>query len=111
MFGTDVKFEVYGIPRDLQGPQALFEQSHFEFERWAVSLVWGQPKERPGGDQGIDGLIRFPLADRNEVGTVIVSVKGGAMLNPAMVRDLKGTVEGIAWRWVSWSHLGSRPEA
>jgi hypothetical protein len=93
MFGTEAKFEVHGIPKDISGAQALFEQSHFEFERWAVSLVWGQPKERPGGDQGIDGMIRFPLPDRNELGHCIVSVKGGAALNPGMVRDLKGTIE------------------
>jgi hypothetical protein len=31
--------------------------------------------------------------DKEHVGTVLVSVKGGRQLNPSMVRDLVGTVE------------------
>lgn len=83
--------EVIGIPKDLEGAQQLFASSHFEFERWAVSLVSGTPKDRPGGDGGVDGIIRFAL-NPNEVGRCIISVKGGKSLNPGFVRDLDGTV-------------------
>lgn len=85
--------EVRGIPRDVPGAQALFDHDPFDFERWAVSLVGGQPNEKQVGDQGADGLIRFPLEGKKS-GRVVVSVKGGQQINPSMVRDLAGTVDG-----------------
>lgn len=93
-YGTTITgtYEVVGIPRDLEGARALFAANAFDFERWAVSLVDGTPNERQVGDKGADGVIRFPLDDKR-AGRVIVSVKGGRQLNPAMVRDLVGTVE------------------
>ncbi|MCA1707518.1 MAG: restriction endonuclease [Actinobacteria bacterium] len=84
-------YEIRGIPRDLAGAKALFEHSPFEFERWCVMLLDGQPNEKQVGDKGIDGVIRFPLGKKDS-GKVLVSVKGGAT-NPGHVRDLVGTVE------------------
>jgi hypothetical protein len=84
-------YEVNGIPKDLEGAQKLFERSHFEFERWAVSLVGARPKAKPGGDKGVDGIARFLLPGKNERGKIIVSVKGGAY-GPTDVRDLNGTL-------------------
>ncbi|OBB86287.1 hypothetical protein A5760_06145 [Mycobacterium colombiense] len=84
-------YEVNGIPRDLDGAQKLFERSHFEFERWAVSLVGARPKAKPGGDKGVDGIGRFLLPGKNERGKIIVSVKGGNY-GPTDVRDLNGTL-------------------
>ena len=94
-FGVAVRetFETRGVPKDLEGARALFRDSHFDFERWAVSLVDGQPKAKPGGDKGVDGIIRFPIDRKKTVGRAIVSVKGGGTLNPGMVRDLAGTVK------------------
>jgi len=85
-------YSVRGIPTDVQGAEALFHQNPFDFERWAVSLVNGEPNQKQIGDKGIDGRIRFQ-SGKSEYGTVIVSVKGGLQLNPAMVRDLVGTVQ------------------
>lgn len=94
-FGPDVrkKYETKGIPRDVGGAQDLFAHSHFEFERWAVSLVNGTPNQKQVGDRGSDGVIRFPQQDPKKKGRIVVSVKGGASLNPGMVRDLVGTVK------------------
>ncbi len=93
-YGDDIEtsYEVMGIPRDLDGARALFSANHFDFERWAVSLIDAQPKEKQGGDKGIDGVARFHV-DFTRIGQVLVSVKGGRQLNPAMVRDLVGTVQ------------------
>lgn len=85
-------FDVLGIPHDVDGAQALFESSPFDFERWAVSLVRAQPNQKQVGDKGVDGEARFPLGD-GRVGKVLISVKGGRTINPSMVRDLKGTVQ------------------
>jgi hypothetical protein len=93
-FGADVKYETYGIPKDLDGARALFGKSAFEFERWAVTLIPGaRPfKSKGGGDQGVDGLLYFKLGTR-ETGKAIISVKGGRTVNPGMVRDLRGTID------------------
>jgi DNA modification methylase len=87
-------YEIHGIPRDLAGAQALFASNAFDFERWAVSLVNGQPHARheQAGDRGVDGWVRF-AATATDRGRAVVSVKGGRQLNPSMVRDLRGTVE------------------
>jgi len=96
-YGDDIAktYRVEGIPRDLPGAQALFNASPFDFERWAVTLADGTPNEKQVGDRGIDGVIRFlnDAKGKAEGGRVLVSVKGGKSINPAMVRDLVGTVE------------------
>ena len=93
-YGDEIEqaFSVVGIPRDLDGARALFGENPFDFERWAVSLIDGQPNEKQIGDRGIDGLIRFH-ADAEHIGRVLVSVKGGQSVNPAMVRELVGVVK------------------
>lgn len=57
-----------------------------------MSLVDGQPNQKQVGGKGIDGIIRFPLS-HTETGRVVVSVKGGKHVNPAMLRELGGTVK------------------
>lgn len=93
-YGPEVRetYELAGVPRDVEAAQALFKTNAFDFERWAVTMVNGQPNEKQVGDHGIDGVVRFHL-DKTDVGSALVSVKGGKQLNPGMVRDLRGTVE------------------
>jgi DNA modification methylase len=92
-YGENIRetYEIRGIPRDAAGARVLFEQSPFEFERWCVMLLDGQPNERQVGDKGVDGVIRFPLS-KMSTGRVLVSVKGGVS-NPGHVRDLVGAVK------------------
>jgi DNA modification methylase len=93
-YGPEIRqtYRVVGIPHDLAGAEALFKANAFDFERWAVTAIGGRANEKQVGDRGIDGVVRFPMLDKS-VGRALVSVKGGAQLNPAMVRDLLGTVE------------------
>ena len=88
-------FVLDGIPQDIEGANALADSNKIDFERWAVSLVRGQPT-KASGDEGIDGNIYFARTYKEplDVGTCVVSVKAGAALNPGMVRDLAGTVSG-----------------
>jgi SAM-dependent methyltransferase len=88
----DDTYEVLGVPADLAAAHDLFARDHFEFERWAVSLVKGTPNEKQVGDRGRDGLVRYYRGKREKPGQIVVSVKGGKQLNPSMVRDLEGTV-------------------
>ena len=85
-------YDILGIPEDLPGAQALFKRSPFEFERWCVMIVDGQPNEKQVGDRGVDGVIRIPIDAKGNSHRVLVSVKGAAV-NPSDVRDLVGTVE------------------
>lgn len=87
-----IEYEVHGVPKDADGARALFAKSTKNFEMWAVRQIGGRPQPKMGGDEGIDGVIRFYI-DGKDWGTVLVSVKGGDSLNPAMVRDLVGTVK------------------
>jgi hypothetical protein len=94
-YGDEIEatYVVDGIPADEDSARALFAASAFDFERWAVSLVDGTPNEKQVGDRGMDGVVRFPLDVQGGVGRALVSVKGGKMLNPGMVRDLLGTIQ------------------
>lgn len=94
-YGEEVagSFKIEGIPTDEDGARSLFNANPFDFERWAVSLVDGTPNQKQVGDKGIDGVIGFPLDNKGTPGRVLISVKGGRMLNPGMLRDLVGTVE------------------
>lgn len=93
-YGDEIQqtYKIHGIPTDLEGAEALFLENPFDFERWAVSLVDGQPNEKQVGDKGIDGRIRFH-DDLERLGWSVVSVKGGRQVNPAMVQSLAGAVQ------------------
>jgi len=54
-------------------------------------LVQGTPNEKQVGDKGSDGVIRF-WKNNTDLGSAVVSVKGGKQLNPAMVQSLDGAM-------------------
>ncbi|MHC9291991.1 DNA methyltransferase [Mycobacterium sp. LTG2003] len=81
------------LPKDIGGARALFDHSPLEFERWAVSMVNAEPNQKQVGDKGVDGVARFPLGGKGQIGKLVVSVKGGKTINPAMVRELSGAIE------------------
>ena len=71
-----------------QSPRAsLAAREKYQFQWWAVSLVEAQPFQgkKKGADTGIDGLKFFRDLDKKEVRKIIVSVKGGENVGPAMV--------------------------
>jgi len=73
----------------------LAARDKYQFQWWAVSLVDAQPYggRRKGADGGIDGVIWLQLAATGKADRALVSVKAGANVNVAMIRDLKGTME------------------
>ncbi|MFD2609578.1 site-specific DNA-methyltransferase [Deinococcus taklimakanensis] len=94
-------YEEIGTPKDLPAAQYFAETDPFQFQFWIVGEIGAQPygavgdskKGKKGGDTGIDGQLFFRTPDGGKIERVIVSVKAGRNLNPAMVRDLRGTVE------------------
>ena len=88
-----IAYEVHGTPKDLGGAQALANQDKYQFQWWAVSLVDAVPfgGKKKGADGGIDGHIYFK-PDGKTTEKAIVSVKGGANVGVAMVKDLIATI-------------------
>lgn len=89
-----VQYDVVGVPKDIGAAQALAEADKYEFQKWALSLVEAQPYKggKKGADGGVDGYIFFK-PDGKVTEKAIVSVKGGATVGDAMVKDLITTVE------------------
>ncbi len=90
------RFEVLGVPKDIQAARDLAARDKHQFQWWAVSLVEAVPQggSKKGADRGIDG-IRWVKTGPNagDLERIIVSVKGGENVSVKDVRDLVGTVE------------------
>ena len=78
-FKGKCKFEVHGIPKDLESARDLAERDKYQFQWWAVTLIEAQPYQgkKKGADGGIDGLKFFYDVPDNEARKIVVSVKGG----------------------------------
>lgn len=98
-----VDYKVIGEPQDVGSAHALAGQNRHQFEYWAISLVGalpstvsgtsgGRAQGKKGGDRGIDGEIVF-LEPGNKPKRVLVSVKSNDVVNPGMIRDLRGVIE------------------
>lgn len=88
-----LKYEVHGVPRDVEGAKDLARRDKHEFQKWIAGRVGAQPYKggKKGMDRGIDGYLHFRDASQQPQ-FAIMSVKGGGH-KPSDVRDLKGTVE------------------
>jgi site-specific DNA-methyltransferase (adenine-specific) len=94
-----VEYELLGEPQDTESARVLAETSPYQFQWWAVHRVGARPvggehgsrEGRRGADRGVDGFIKFRSG--NTVHEIVISVKGGRNVTPAMVRELRGTLE------------------
>lgn len=77
-------------PADLEAAATLAERDPTQFEQWAIRKIGAERQRKK--DRGIDGEAVYRDAD-GKSWHALVSVKGGRNLNPAMVRDLRGTIE------------------
>jgi len=96
-FGPAVttKYSVIGEPVSLPDAAQLATDDPYQFQFWALGLVGARPaqtEQKKGADRGIDGNIYFHDDPRGKTKRVILSVKAGANVSVAMVRDLVGTV-------------------
>ena len=86
-------YKLDGAPVSVEEAKHLMKRDAFQFEKWAVELVKGFCTQKTN-DKGIDGSIYFKQTyDIPKLGRMVLSVKGGKAVNPAMVRDLKGVME------------------
>lgn len=89
-----IAYEVHGTPKDIDGARALADADKYQFQWWAVSLINAVPYggKKKGADSGIDGIVYFK-PDAKNTEKAVVSVKGGANVNVAMIRDLAHVVD------------------
>jgi site-specific DNA-methyltransferase (adenine-specific) len=89
-----LQFDTAGVPKDFGGARALAAQDKYEFQKRALAMIDAQPYKggKKGGDGGVDGFL-YIKPDGKKTEKVIVSVKGGQSLNPAMVKGLIVTVD------------------
>lgn len=86
-----IDLEIEGLPYTIEQAEELGATDGHEFQRWIISKMPGfHPNERSSGDGGVDGYAKVFF--RNDWRRVVCSVKGGRNLNPAMLRELVGTV-------------------
>jgi len=83
----EVGFETIGVPRDLASAERLARDDPHQFQQWVCWQAGGFPRDRKGGDKGVDGWFNH-VADGGRIATGVISVKAGDIVNPTMVRDL-----------------------
>lgn len=90
----NIKVEVEGEPKDIEGARALKDIDPFQFQWWALSLIGARPvggEKKKGSDRGIDGVIYNPRGT-NDSYYGIVQVKSGHVKS-GDIRDFRGTIE------------------
>jgi site-specific DNA-methyltransferase (adenine-specific) len=87
-----IAFETIGVPKDLASAERLAADDPHQFQQWVCWQVGGFPRDKKGGDKGVDGWFNY-LTDENRVATGVISVKAGDNVNPNMVRDLGRVME------------------
>jgi len=94
-FGTKIKdaYELIGRPKDADDARALAARDWLEFQKWAVMQLGGLPKDRPGPDGGIDGIIRYHRVGIEQPNRAVVSVKGGTNIGVDAIHKLKSVVQ------------------
>ncbi|MCA8834621.1 MAG: restriction endonuclease [Proteobacteria bacterium] len=94
-FKKKAKFDVLGLPKDIDGAHELFHRDDTTkkiFEKWACSLIKALPQNhgKKGADGGIDGFLWFGKEDEHKA---IVSVKGSKTVGVLAVRELDAVVK------------------
>lgn len=94
-FGTNIKerYELVGRPEDANDARVLAGLNWLEFQKWAVIALGGLPKDRPGADGGIDGIIRYHRVGVEQPNRAIVQVKGGVHVGVDAIHKLKSVIQ------------------
>lgn len=83
-----IQFDTFGVPKDLASAERLAAEDPHQFQQWVCWQVGGFPREKKGGDKGVDGWFNYFAHAENKVKAGVISVKAGDNVNPGMVRDL-----------------------
>ena len=88
-YGTAASWQTIGVPADRESAERLAADDPHQFQQWIALKLGGWPWKggKKGGDRGVDGYFYYVGAN-GQTETGVISVKAGANVNPAMVRDL-----------------------
>lgn len=94
-FGEEIKneYDLLGRPKDEHDARALAARDWLEFQKWAVFSLGGLPKEKPGADGGIDGIVRYHRVGLEQPHRAVISVKGGQHIGVDAIHKLKSVVQ------------------
>lgn len=94
-FGPEIKkrYKLLGRPESTEDAVALAARDWLEFQKWAVITLGGLPKDQPGADAGIDGIVRYHRVGIEQPKRAVVSVKGGLNVGVDAVHKLKSVVD------------------
>lgn len=95
-----IQMQVIGEPKDVGAAQQLAKEDRYQFQWWALSLVYAKPiggqegsrTGKKGSDKGMDGVINFVDDASGQPRRVIVQVKSGNVKS-GDIRDLAGVVQ------------------
>ena len=92
--GFVLPFDVIGVPKDKDSALRLAAEKPHDFQNWFCLKVGGYPLDggRKGADRGVDGHF-YPYENSKDTSTGVISVKAGANIGVAMIRDLRGVME------------------
>ena len=85
-------FTVEGVPRNVEGAKDLWHRDKYHFQKWAVEQIEGFVTSKRTADGGIDGRVYFAVPGERDLQSMVVEVKGGASINVADWRALKGVL-------------------
>jgi site-specific DNA-methyltransferase (adenine-specific) len=88
-----IDFETIGVPKDLASAERLAAEDSHQFQQWVCWQVGGFPRDKKGGDKGVDGWFNYLAEGGKRIETGVISVKAGDNVNPNMVRDLGRVME------------------
>jgi site-specific DNA-methyltransferase (adenine-specific) len=88
-----IDFETIGVPKDLASAERLALDDPHQFQQWVCWQVGGFPRDKKGGDKGVDGWFNYAIDGGKRIETGVISVKAGDNVNPNMVRDLGRVME------------------
>lgn len=95
-----IAFQVIGEPQSLSDARQLAHDDRFQFQWWALSLIYARPyggetgskTGKKGADKGVDGVITFIDDASGQPKRILVQVKSGKV-SSRDIRDLVGTID------------------
>ncbi len=88
-----VNYLIEGVPRNVEGAQALWERDPYDFQKWAVEQVDGFVTTRRTADGGVDGRLYFAVPGKEQLQNMLVEVKGGRSVGIGVLRQLLGVLQ------------------
>jgi len=88
-----IAFETIGVPKDLASAERLALDDPHQFQQWVCWQVGGYPRDKKGGDKGVDGWFNYLAEGGKKIEPGVISGKAGDNVNPNMVRDLGRVIE------------------